>query len=249
MFSFFFHVTKHTTFSFFFFNKEKPRLSYLWPDLLVWLMTHVLLSFPFWDHGTCYLLLLLAGLAAPPALCRRGFCQPPRSPHRRGNAPLPQTRQRTLTAHYSSLGFVLLHTSEMTKWGWKGLWQVSSSLSAAPSQGSAIIWEVLIQRALKIPPAVRMLWPSPVSSSCWGRQGGAEGKNKQASPRRGEGDLVLYQSQISGWPQCRSLLCLQFYRRFFLDMMCASYQLLAASAHTYAQIHLRYHQTPTCIYI
>lgn len=126
------HVMKCTTFSFsFFFNKEKTRLSYPWPDLMLWLMTHILLSpfslrswnllfaftgwhsLPVWLHPPS-----LEGLLPAPPLTS---C----SPHRRVNTPLPQTCQLLSTAHFSALGFVLLHTSVMTKWGWKGLWQVS----------------------------------------------------------------------------------------------------------------------------
>lgn len=79
-------------------------------------------SLPCWDHGTVYL--QLAG-----------------APHRSGYIPLSlsggapastsahhpaeSTHQLLSTAHFSSLGFALLHTYVMTKWCWKGLWQVN----------------------------------------------------------------------------------------------------------------------------
>lgn len=128
------HVMKCTTFFFlfFFFNKEKTRLSYPWPDLLLWLMTHILLPFlaEIMELVICiHWLALLAGLAASPCPSLEGLLPAPPltscSPQHRVNTPLPQTCQLLSTARSSALGFVLLHTSVMTKWGWKGLWQVS----------------------------------------------------------------------------------------------------------------------------
>lgn len=94
--------------------------------------------------------------------------------------------------------------------------------------GSIIIWEVLIQRALKI-----LQWrgchdlPQSAALADRDREGTEkfwEGKNEQESPRRGEGGVELYQSQVLGWPRCTSHLdipptCMEFCRLFFLGRM------------------------------
>lgn len=62
---------------FFFFNKLKPSLSYPWPDVLLWLMTHVLVSSltEIMECVTAVLGWLVPALAASPACHPRGSCQ------------------------------------------------------------------------------------------------------------------------------------------------------------------------------
>lgn len=62
---------------FFFLNKLKPSLSYPWPDVLLWLMTHVLVSSltEIMECVTAVLGWLVPALAASPACHPRGSCQ------------------------------------------------------------------------------------------------------------------------------------------------------------------------------
>lgn len=95
-------------FIYFFQIKKKSRLSYPWPDLLLWLMAHILL--PFLTEVmelvicSCWLA-LLARLAASPCPSPEGLLPAPPltscSPHSRVNAPLPGTYQLPSTAHFS----------------------------------------------------------------------------------------------------------------------------------------------------
>lgn len=126
-------VMECTSFAFFFsfvFNKLKLSLSYPWPDVLLWLMTHVLVSSvtEIMECVTAVLGWLLPALALSPACHPRGSCQPLCSPpalHITQAALHSPTPGRYFYSTFLSLRFVLLHASVMTKWGWGGLWQVS----------------------------------------------------------------------------------------------------------------------------
>lgn len=89
-----------------------------------------------------------------------------------------------------------------------------------------------------------MLWPSSVSSSCWGSQGRSREDQREkkwagVSQERWRRPCALSESQVSGWVQSTSHLDIPphlhtILQAIFLDMMYTSYQFLAGSAHTYA---------------
>lgn len=212
---------------FIFWNKLKPSLSYPWPDVLLWLMTHVLVSSlsEIMECVTAVLGWLLPALAVSPARHPRGSCQHLllSPPHRQRCTPPGATCCST----FLFLRFCPPPYLRDDKMGLGGPLTGQLVPACCAKLGSIIIWEVLIQCARKI-----LQWrgchdlPQPAALADRDREGAEfwEGKNEQESPRRAEGDADLYWSRVSGWPQGMSHLdipptSMEFCRLFSLGMM------------------------------
>lgn len=188
-------------------------------------MTHVLVSSltEIMECVTAVLGWLVPALAVSPARHPRGSCQHLCSP------PALHTTQATLHSprpgsHLLQHIFLAQVLSSSTLARWQNGVGRAFDRSASPwaKFGSIIIWQLLIQHALKIP-QWRGCRDLPQSAALadrdWeGTEKFWEGKNE--SPRRGEGDVELYRARS----QCMSHLdvsptSMEPYRLFFLRMM------------------------------
>lgn len=197
---------KHTSFSFLFFYK--PRLSYPWPDLLPWLMTRVLLPLlaEIMERICSRWPLLLSVLAASPCPSPEGLLPAPpltsRWPHR-----TPPDLSATFYSTFFFLSFCPPPYFCDDKMGLEGPLTGQLVPFCCSESGSTITRELLIQRALKILQQRGCCDLQELLLVGTGKQQSrSEGKNEQESPRRGDGDLVLYQGEVLGWPQCTSYL-------------------------------------------
>lgn len=218
---------KHNSFSFWFFYKS--RLSYPWPDLLPWLMTHVLLLLlaEIMELVICSCWpLLLSGLAASPCPSPEGLlpappltsCSPCRTPPH-------------LSATFYSTFFFLRFCPPPyfcdDKMGLEGPLTGQLVPFCCSKSGSTIIEELLIQHALKILQqwGCRDLQELLLVGTRKKQRRSERGKMSRSLP--GE---VIETCALPGWPQCMST----WMSLPLLDIMYTSYLLLAASAHPYA---------------
>lgn len=194
-------------------------------------MTHVLASSvtEIMECVTAVLGWLLPALAVSPARHPRGSCQNLllSTPHRQ-----PCTPPDLAATCYSTFFFLRFCPPPYLcddKMGLGGPWTGQLVPACSAKLGLIIIWEVLTQCALKI-----LQWrgchdlPQPAALADRDREGTEfwEEKNEQKSLKRGEGDVELHQSQVSGWgdsvqipPGCPPTST-EFCRLFFLGMTC-----------------------------